>query len=68
MARAKEILVSEETLSKLSNDVFETEYVEDFIPRGMTKKINYYRVDNKNILKRIKEETCSKIDCITFNQ
>jgi adenylate cyclase len=40
MARAKEILVSEETLSKLADYSFETEYVEDFIPRGMTKRIN----------------------------
>ena len=68
MARAKEILVSEETLTKLPNYGFETEYVEDFIPRGMTKTINYYRVANKNILKRINEEICSKIDCITFVQ
>ena len=65
MARAKEILVSEETLAKLPNNEFKTEYVEDFIPRGMTKKINYYRIANENVLKRIREEVCSKIDCIT---
>jgi adenylate cyclase len=68
MARAKEILVSEETLAKLSNDAFETEHVEDFIPRGMTKKINYYRIVNKDVLKRINEEICNKVDCITFVQ
>ncbi|MHA2218857.1 MAG: adenylate/guanylate cyclase domain-containing protein [Candidatus Hodarchaeales archaeon] len=64
MARANEILVSEEMLSKIPNNVFNSEYVEDFIPRGMTKKINYYRIANKNVLKQI----CSKIDCITFVQ
>jgi adenylate cyclase len=65
MARAKEILVSEKTLAKLPNNEFKTEYVEDFIPRGMTKKINYYRIVDENVLKRISEEICSKIYCIT---
>jgi adenylate cyclase len=68
MARANEILVSEDTLAKLTNNIYETEYVEDFIPRGMTKKINYYRIANKNILKRIKEEHCGNIECITLDQ
>jgi adenylate cyclase len=68
IARAKEILVSEGTFAKLSIDAFDTEYVEDFIPRGMTKKINYYRIVNKDVLKRINEEICNKVDCITFVQ
>ena len=68
MARASEILVSEETLSKIPNNEFKSEYVEDFTPRGMTKKINYYLIANKIELKRIKEVICRKIDWITFDQ
>ncbi|MHA2219455.1 MAG: adenylate/guanylate cyclase domain-containing protein [Candidatus Hodarchaeales archaeon] len=67
LARANEILVSEDTLAKLTNNMYETEYVEDFIPRGMTKKINYYRIENKQVdynSSRIKEKTCRKTKCV----
>jgi adenylate cyclase len=68
MARANEILISEKTLAKIPNNKFKSEYVEDFIPRGMTKKINYYRIADENVLKRIKEDICKKVNCITFVQ
>ena len=63
IARATEILASEGTLDKLPSDTFKTEYVEDIIPRGMTKKINYYRLADENVAKLMNGEICSKIDC-----
>ena len=68
MARAKEILVSEKTLAEATNHTFEIEHVEDFIPKGMTKKLNYYQIANKDIMKKIKKDICSKVECITSNQ
>jgi adenylate cyclase len=63
IARATEILASDGTLAELPGDTFKTEYVEDIIPRGMTKKIHYYRLANENVAKLMNGEICSKLDC-----
>lgn len=44
MARANEILATEATISGLNENKYDTVFVEDFLPRGKTKEINYYRV------------------------
>jgi adenylate cyclase len=44
MARANEILATEDTVSSLQENKYDTVFVEDFLPRGKTRKINYYRV------------------------
>ncbi len=66
MAKADEILVSEETLGKVKNTMFRSGYMKDFIPRGMTKKINYYRIEEKQVASstfRGKEYTCKETKC-----
>jgi adenylate cyclase len=44
IARSNEILVTEEPLTRLNNNKIETEFIEDFLPRGKTQKIKYYLV------------------------
>ena len=44
MARANEILATEDTIKRLAINKHDIVFVEDFLPRGKTKKTNYYRV------------------------
>ena len=44
MARANEILATEDTINKLAKNKHDVVFVEDFLPRGKTKKTKYYRV------------------------
>jgi adenylate cyclase len=44
MTRSNEILISDKILSGLPSNKFKTIFVEDFIPKGKTEKLCYYRV------------------------
>ncbi len=65
LAQSDEILVGEETLKKTKYIEFKSEYVEQFLLKGKTKKINYYRLYDYMVppLEHTRRENSQKINC-----